>query len=276
MIPTDRAKYYSAARHRVVRNTIEGYMAKPLPLKLGIEPLVEATCELRVKPSIPLHTVLPGYLFTKLIPADLGKLEQLAPAGIPASVRAQEPTLASAHLMRLEWKGHYVHFGETGIAITSMTPYPGWDFFKVDVANLFDTVLTSGFVQTVERYSTKYVNLFDGQGGIRPHAAFDLSLGIGSFKLTDEICQLRVEVHGGEFLNILTIASSAVVVQPVLGQRAGAIVDVDSICQLQSADVETFRSELISRLDALKIHNKTAFFDILTHETIEALMPTYE
>lgn len=251
-------------------------MSKRLPSKLGVEPLIEATCELRVKARVPLHTVLPGYLIAKLDDDDVGDPEQLPAMQIPHLVRAHEPNLANAHLMRLEWRGHHVNFGDAGIALTSRHPYPGWIEFKRDVIFLFDTILTSDFVEGIERYSAKYTNLFDGQGGVRPSDAFDWSLSVGEFHVSDENCQLRVEIGSEEFLTVVMIATSAMINHVKLGQRAGAIVDVDVLCRHATNDVATFKSELAWRLDAVKQHNKTTFFNVLKDGTIAALKPSYD
>ena len=250
-------------------------MAKPLPSKLGHPPVVEATCELRVKSSTPLHTVLPGYLIAKL-GSDLGKLEQLPSMQIPPNVRALEPSLAAAHLMRMAWKGHYVHFGDAVISLTSRHPYPGWAIFQQDVVDLFATVLSDSIVEGIERYSVKYANLFYGQCGISPHEAFNWSLRVGEIQVTDENCQLRIEVPSNEFLTILMIASSATVNHAVLGHRVGAIVDVDVLCHYVTDDIATFRTELTMRFDAVKQHNKSTFFNVLKDSTIVALEPEYD
>jgi uncharacterized protein (TIGR04255 family) len=250
-------------------------MPKPLPTKLGKEPLVEAVCELRVSPAGALHTVLPGYLFAKFRD-EIGATESLPAGMIPEVVRAQDPDLAYASIVRLEWRKYFVLIGSRSIAIACRLPYPKWPQFRTDALALFHSVLQSSLVRGIDRYSVKYVNFFpsaDGKTGFTE--MMDWSLRIGELTVARERTQLRVEVPSGDVVTVLTISSPAQVTGPHEPAKLGGVVDVDTVCNYVTNDVAAFDTELEVRLNHVRQINKQAFFDCLTQKSIDLMEPEY-
>lgn len=250
-------------------------MQKPLPIKLGKEPLLEAVCELRVSPVGALHTVLPGYLFAKF-PGQVSSIEQLPAGAIPDAMRAQEPNLAYAAVMRIGWKNYFVLIGPRSVAIACRLPYPGWTAFKADTIELFHSVLHSKLIRGIDRYSVKYINFFpspDGKVGYTD--MMDWSLRIGDFTVAHEGTQIRVEIQDGDLITVISIVSPAEVKAPDDPVKRGGIVDVDSISTHVTNDLNNFDEELEDRLDRIRLANKQAFFNCLTNDAIVALEPEY-
>lgn len=250
-------------------------MPKPLPTKLGKEPLVEAVCELRVSPTGALHTVLPGYLYAAFR-CEIGATEQLPAGMIPEVVRAQDTNLAYASVVRMEWRKYFVLIGSRSVAIACRLPYPKWPQFRADALALFHCVLQSSLVKGIDRYSVKYINFFPSADGNKGFTEMmDWSLRIGELTVANESTQLRVEVSSGDVVTVLTISSPAQVTRPTESAKLGGVVDVDTVCNHVTNDVAAFDAELEARLNHVRHINKQAFFDCLTQTSIDLMEPEY-
>lgn len=252
-------------------------MPKPLPNKLGKEPIAEAVCELRVSPIGPLHTLLAGYLYATFR-GQVGPSEQLPAGMIPDVMRTQDPNLAYASVVRIPWRQYFVLIGARNVAIACRLPYPGWAKFRLDIHELFRTVIKSDLVKGVDRYSVKFINFFPSDDAKQGNTAMlDWKIQFGEFVLGKENVQLRVEVPNDKDMVTIVSITSPAQYQPE-GEPAslGGVIDVDTVCAHVTNDLATFDSELEHRLDAIRITNKQAFFDCLTPDSIEAMEPTYE
>ncbi len=252
-------------------------MPKPLPSKLGKEPIVEAVCELRVSPTGALHTVLPGFLYATFRP-DVGPPEQLPAGMIPEAMRAQDANLAYASIVRIPWRKYFVLIGARNVAIACRLPYPGWAQLRLDIHELFRTVIKSQLIRGVDRYSVKFTNFFPSSDGKQGNTEMlDWKVQFGEFVLDKETVQLRVEIpHAKDTVTIMTISSPAQYQPEGEPSRSGGVVDVDTVCAHVTNDLATFDAELEGRLDALRLTNKQAFFDCLTHASIKEMDPQYE
>ena len=249
-------------------------MAKPLPIKLGKEPLIEAVCELWVTTSQPLHTVLPGLMLAQFS-ADIGKTAALPASQLPEEIRSRLEQLARAPLVGIEWRGLKVLVGERQLAVSCGKNYPGWSEFRRAIADLFQYLLKLGFIQKVERYSLKYVNLFEIS---KPEFLnkLDLSLGGEGVIAKANITSLRMDKVDGDILTIVNITTPATVLTENFAQLVGSIVDVDAIFNSGAIATEQFRENMLERLDSIRRVNKQAFFDSFTPEAIKAMEPTYD
>lgn len=252
-------------------------MPKPLPSKLGNEPLVEAICELYVKPAdgVSLHSVLPGYLYAKF-PHEVTSFEQLPASGLPDILRQQEPAFANAPLIRLVWRRYFILIGSRQIALACRLPYPGWTSFKDDILLLFGMLLGSDLAHGIERYSMKYVNFFPSTGEVGNTSMMDWKVRVGEFSLRSEAVQLRLEVPKDEFLTVVTVVSPASVKREGGLEQSGGVIDVDTICTVSIPDVAEFCTQLPDRLQKIRLANKQEFFDCLTPSAIQGLKPEYD
>ncbi|MBT9487303.1 MAG: TIGR04255 family protein [Rubrivivax sp.] len=249
-------------------------MAKRLPFKLGKEPLLEAVCEVRVSSKVGLHTVLPGYLVAKGI-CDQPVIEQLAAAQVPDAVRANEPGLRDSPLVSVRWTNFALLIGQRSIAVANPAPYAGWDQFRRQIEAVLGLVLASGFVDRVERYSMKYVNLFAEDSSLSGAEAIDLNLRLGLFALSaNNNIQLRAELTEDGFVTVVSVIASAVV-QSSTGVRTGAILDIDTVREGIAMSPTDFAGNLRSLLDDIRMRNKRVFFDSLLDEAIIKLEPQY-
>lgn len=236
---------------------------------------MEAVCELRVSPTGALHSVLPGHLY-QTFREQVSGLETLPAGAIPDALRAQDPNLSFAPVVRVSWRNYFVLIGPRSVAIACRLPYPGWQQFRTDALELFRSVLVSSLIRGIDRYSVKYVNFFsspDAAAGFT--GMMDWSLRIGSFIVGTEATHVRVEIADGEVITVLTLASPAQVTIPSEPTKIGGVVDVDTVCAHVTNDLVAFDSELEARLDRIRHVNKQVFFDCLTQEAIDQMEPEY-
>jgi uncharacterized protein (TIGR04255 family) len=249
-------------------------MAKPLPIKLGREPLLEAICQMNFVPGLELSGVLPGYLYAKL--PGVKQVEMLPASQIPEQLRKADPALQLQPLCRVHWEDFFILIAAESVAVAAKLPYVGWSRFKEKIVLVFGVVLMSPFMQgtSVQRYSMKYINLLESSDLAEQHRMLDWSVQCGQLTLNDEITQLRFEKRG-EFTNVVAIATS-VEVQVAASKKQGVLLDVDTISRDGPFEIEAFRNQLADRLEQLRQDNKRTVFDILTDTTIASLEPQYE
>src|SRR5690606_24858904 len=95
-----------------------------LPKILEREPLVDAVFEVRLKEAPSLADILPGFLFHELSPKPV--LQRLPAAEIPQPLRAHDPNLQFAPILRLEWDQYFIAIGERNFVVSCKLPYPKW------------------------------------------------------------------------------------------------------------------------------------------------------
>jgi uncharacterized protein (TIGR04255 family) len=250
---------------------------KPLPKKLANEPLVDAVCEVRVRSQVDLHTILPGLLYSQL--GGVGKVEQMPAMSIPEHLRSGRPEfqLTNNSLMRIHWGAYFVTVGTRNVVIGPRLPYRGWGDFRENALKVFQLLLANPFVEAVERYSTKYVNLVPAQQLAEQHNVLDWDIRIGPHRIVGQGTQLRTELRNAQYITIIQL-STGIAIEMVDSKetRIGSLIDVDTLCNDLHLDVKQFLAELPKRLDHIRHENKVVFFDCLRDSVIEAMGPTYE
>ncbi|WP_394752480.1 TIGR04255 family protein [Crenothrix sp.] len=246
-------------------------MKKRLPKKLNKEPLLEALLEVRFTCDLSASTILPGLLFGKL---DGNKsIEQLSTAQIPTAIREADPNLRFAPVYRLIWKQFHINIGDKSISIGCQSPdYPGWVEFKKAILDVVDILIGTNIIHSIERYSIKYVNLIPADSLEEQASLINCDIAIASHKVSKDAFQLRVEIHEDNFINIISVMSSAEILLPDHSIKKGVVVDIDTIVVISNEPLD----KVFENLESTRQLNKAKFFDCLTQKTIDSLEPTYE
>jgi len=250
-------------------------MPKRLPVKLNREPLVEATCQLRVASEVALNTVFPGYLLANH-PGDVTELQQLPAAMFPEPMRMINPELAYAPRVSFKFKGVLVMIGERSVAVTNPAPYLGWPHFKALIVEVFNDLLSSKLISGIERLSIKYLNVLKANEEPNPQKALAWNPGVGGLDLDMRTTHMRTEVRNDGLVTIVQLSGSVMV--QVRGQAAeeGALIDIDTVQPMEQQEPNKFANSLSNELDRVRRVNKEVFFECLTDEAVQALGPTYE
>ena len=245
-----------------------------VPKILESEPLIDAVFEVRLDGTSSLADTLPGFLFHQLEPRPA--LTRLPPAEIPKPMRANDPNLRFQPLFRLEWNKYFIAFGDQNIVISCRLPYPKWPSFKKTILDVTKRIAKLGITGAVTRYSVKYVNLIRAQNLAEQTAKINMAITLGPVQVKADPVNLQVHRREDEILHILSVFVGAEVKLPEGEPVSGAVVDIDSIRDVNLPDFETFANVLEPGLEQLKQANKKMFFGCLTDSAIEAMGPVYE
>ncbi|SRR5229473_6705637 len=245
-------------------------MAYRLPAKLGKAPVVEVTFEVRFSPAKEsTGDVLIGLLYSKF--PDYQKVETLPVAAVPRDVRDNDPNLRYLASHRLSTGAKSINVGDRVVVVSDGGPYQGWRDFLPHIAKVLDVVRQTGLAQTVERYSLKFVNV------LPPRDGKQLEQINGRFEIAGRLApeqgfRFRTEIVSGNFTTIIELIPNARTTSQT-ESREGLLVLVDTIRMLS---VEDIWDNSIPRLDELHELLKSAFFELLTVETINSLDPVWE
>ena len=245
-----------------------------LPVILEREPLVDAVFEVRLGGDPHMSDLLPGILFGQLDPKPT--IQRLPAAEIPQPIRANDPNLAFAPVIRLDWREFTISFGERNLVIGCKLPYPKWPRFKETILDIVAKVARVGIAGPVERYSLKYVNLIQAPTITDQITKINMAVRVGEVEVKDDHLSVQVHRSEGDTLHILSVVTGAQTVLPDGKQVFGAVVDIDSIRVAHFADFGTFESKLAPLVETLRQANKIKFFSCLTEAAIKEMGPKYE
>ena len=249
-------------------------MIAKLPKILEKEPLVEAVFEVRMGGEPLLADLLPGVLYGQLEPRP--ELQRLPAAEIPKPIRAADPNLVFAPLVRLNWHEFTISIGDRSFVVACKLPYPKWPRFKEAVLDIVGKVAAIGISGSVERYSLKYVNLIEAPTISQQINKINISVKVGDVQVNEEHVSVQVHRREKDTIHILSIITGA---EGKLGddrQISGVVVDIDSIRIGQFPNFEDFASQLEPAVETLRQENKVKFFSCLTDATINDMGPTYD
>lgn len=248
-----------------------------LPTSLKHEPLIDVVFEMRFGPienRPALADVLPGLIFHKL--GSTAKLSRFPQADIPLSLRDQDPNLHYAPLVRIESDTHLISVGDRVLIVNCKLPYPKWKGFRERIFEVLGWISELKLNLTVTRYSLKYVDLIESNSLVEQMSKIKLGVSVGSVEATNH--QLNLELHQrcDDQMHIQKIMLGVSVTLLDQTTKQGAIIDVDSIANVQATELSTLVETFAGDLDSLRRKNKELFFDCLQQETIESFEPTYE
>lgn len=244
-----------------------------LPIKLGKEPLVEATFEMRFTSRLPASNLLPGVLFGGL--SGDKSLERLPVANLPEQIRVADVNLLYAPLIRVHWTNKFVLLiGDRSLGVGCKLPYPGWAEFKPSIIKVVELLQSTDIVEAVERCSIKATNVMPSSLGA-PKDIVISELTISSHNIFDHNFQVRVEVKEDQLVHIVQIAAEGKAALPDGTNRVGMIIDIDTISDLDKMPKSSFATFLPNHLELLHDKNKQMFFSCLRKEALEKLEPQY-
>ncbi len=257
--------------------------SQKLPVKLGKEPLIDVVCGVGLDCAQPIDTFIPGLLLKKLD----GKqpiFEALPAAGIPAEVRAVALPSQNTPLMRVIVDSQFVVLiGQKWLGVACQMPYAGWESFRPMIEKVFSVISEAPFINSIERYSLKYVDFLPKRDDCAPLDFFNLKIDLAGRRLKGEPTQLRAEISDQPFVHILTVLSQVRLnrVLPPVAPKAplssdGSILDVDTQRIADAMPVSAFLENLPTLLDEIHFANKQFFFDLLSESGLSDLDPHYD
>ncbi|MBU9185290.1 TIGR04255 family protein [Burkholderia multivorans] len=248
---------------------------KPLPTKLGKEPLIDVVCGVNFESDAPADSLLPGLLLPKL-DGKQPRFEPLPAAQLPQVLRDNDPNLQNAPLMRVVVDERFtVLIGSKWLGVGCQMPYAGWAAFSEMIQTVFGVLGDAPFVKAIVRHSLKYVDFIAEPQGGASLSRFQINIEIAERKISDQPTQLRTEIAEPPFLHATTIYSPATANKVDGTKVQGALVDVDTH-RIERFSVEAFLRELPQLLDAIHSANKEFFFALLSDAGLQELEPRYD
>lgn len=247
-----------------------------LPIRLGAEPLLEAVCEMRFASSFPASNILPGLLLQGLqAEENQMSMQRLPASNLPKEMREIDPALRDAPLIGLKWGGRNILIGDSLISVSCGKNYPGWKAFRADIEKVFRIAAGSQIIQSITRFSLKYVDLIPG-GNLETAGGLDISVKLGELTLDRQNTVIRMEVVDPPYLHVVNAMTAADAVQEGAAPVRGSLIDVDTLHLSPQASVQEFMDRLVHNLDDAHARNKRMFFECLTQETLDRLEPSYD
>lgn len=245
-----------------------------LPSRLNKEPLVDAIFELRFSSETPATNLLPGFFFGKL--ECERHIEHLPAMQIPTQVRESDQNLQFTPLLKIKWKTFTISIGDKVIVLGCGLPYPGWSVFKEAILDVMKVTSELGLLQSVVRYSLKYVDLVPSLSIAEQIDDIALELKMGSYELISDRFNIRLDLQRDGVLHIVNIVASAQAQLSNGKAIEGLVVDTDSIVNANDVTFADWMGSSEALLDSLHQSNKQTFFDILSEKAIEKLEPEYD
>ena len=249
--------------------------ATELPKRLGKEPIVDVIFECRFNSKLPASNILPGIFYAKFSDEER-YLERLPQSEIPEFIRNNDPNMEYLPLVRVRLKDYMFLIGDKSLAVACNLPYKGWAKFKEQIIKAIEILESSELVESISRYSLKYVDLIPSESLTEKIKPVDLDLRIGSNRLNNESFQIRLDVKKDKFINIIQIISNVRAVDINGNEKEGVVIDIDTIEQLQNIQLSEFQKNFNEQLDNLHHVSKSTFFDCLSSEILQYLEPSYE
>jgi len=242
-----------------------------LPVQLTKNPLVSVVFEIRFDSTVPMSSVLPGLLYTKLGCTTINKTPH---ADIPEIVRQQNDQFAYVPVITMDWGEYQVNIGDKVLMLACSMPYLGWEAFSMKIHELISHFSASGFPVRVERFSLKYVDLFEYQNinEIKPLLNFNVLIGGEGVDL--EYVQLRSEKRIENTVTIMQFIGQAEAHMGDGTSKFGLLIDIDCIKPIDNIPLEKFNI-FHDELDSLHLKTKKEFFNFISKEGLVYLGAIY-
>jgi uncharacterized protein (TIGR04255 family) len=244
---------------------------KALPIKLDNNPIIEALFEIRFAGNVEsLADILPGLLYPH-VKHDFPKIEPLPT--IPKEIVKNDLKLNYRPSHRLVGTNYSILLGESVFTLSSAPPYQGWPHFQSQIQTLLQVLKQTEVIESVERFSLKYVNLLPAELNQPELDMLKLKAELGTYDLKNHHCLIRTEINQDDFLNIINlIPQTKVVIQNTQEHLSGLLIDIDTIYEKCFTN---FWEEIYPLLEKAHLIEKSIFFNVLKKETITQLKPIW-
>lgn len=242
-------------------------MTEVIKKTLREDPIIEALFEIRFscKQGLP-NNLLAGVLYNAL-KEKFPKSETLDINNLPTEIRERDPSLRYEAYQRFSGDNGQVNVGPRVFSVACTRPYMGWDAFKPLIVDCLKHLNSTGFVEKVERYSLRYINVFQASNDLsEQYSKINFHGALGGIDLSKIKTQMQMEFLENDILQKVSISSNTNVKFSYRNETlSGLMLDID--CISHSVD-DDFWEDASVKID--KIHNAVTdiFFQTANKEAL--------
>jgi uncharacterized protein (TIGR04255 family) len=247
-------------------------MSNKLPKKLTNCPLVETVLEMRFISQFPDDAVF-GVVYNSLLPEFGHFISKGQPIlQVPAEIREKDPSMRFQPYYQMTSDNLSIGIGPRSIIFSNRAPYKGWVGFKEFVQSALDLIFTTDAVQTVQRLSIRYINIFDMP--LFKATKVNIFLGKPDFNPA-AVTTLHTEIPQTDgSLLVFQLNNNVMVSVNGLSPKKSSMIDIDSIQVVNKTKLET-KNEIDCIISKLHENEKDAFFNLLSDDFLTSLSPVY-
>lgn len=234
-----------------------------LPKKINPCPIVDSILELRFATSFP-HDAIFGIVYNAF-KSDYPKYESLPILQLPEPVRKTDPNLKFKPYYRLSNDKFVIQIGADVATISSFPEYAGWDTFKVEITNYFNTIKALSIIDNVSRIALRVINFFPN---VDIFQQAKIALTISEEPIVSQKTLLTTGfVYDNGINSTLNISNDA-----MINLAQGSIIDIDTFREYNKVfDV----SSIISEIETIHDKEKALFFSLLKDDFLKKFNPEY-
>jgi uncharacterized protein (TIGR04255 family) len=243
--------------------------AKPIPVKLKHDAIVEAVFEIRFD-----VTTLPEIFFARLAdtsPWNAFEQRRLPAHQIPDSLREGDSSLRYQAVFELAKSAEHraVRIGQHVLSYHRTEPYVGWERFHPELDEIIAALFAKADGLAVTRLGFRYINaLRSDLHGIRHLSDLDLTFAIAHEAIGESV-NVNFTTAVSDNTQCTVRLATADLVQGALPPATSVLVDVDVFTKdsFKTGDEATVRDWV----EFAHEKEKEQFFRLLKSETIDAL-----
>lgn len=244
---------------------------KELPIKLELDPIVEAIFELRFTSNYPSEAVF-GIIYQNIFKVHQNLINIPLPiTQIPEAVRNLDPNLKYQPYNRLQSDSWGINIGPNVISFFTQKPYMGWLKWKKVIEEILQKIMEANFFNNIERSGLRYINFI--KENVLQVANMDIK--IIDKQLDKQLTSLRTEFQENNYTEIIQILNNA---NMTIGneQKFGSLIDIDVTREFTKDSIDIFNKEINNILDESHEKVKSLFYKFLKEDYVDSLKPIYE
>lgn len=240
-----------------------------LPVKLELEPIVEAVFELRFVSRYPSEAVF-GIIY-QIIQKEYPDMKNIPLPIIPEAVRSLDPNLKYQPHNRLQSNLWGINVGPNVISFSAQNPYMGWFKWKEIITKILQKIIDIKFFNVIERSGLRYINFIEKN--VLQVTHIDVKI-IGK-KLDKQQTSLRTEFLEDNYIEIIQILNNANMVINN-NPKIGSLIDIDIVKDFTNGNVNFIYEEIENILEESHSKVKSLFYKFLKDDYLNSLKPIYE
>jgi len=241
-----------------------------LPIRLELDPIVEAVFELRFISSYPPEAVF-GIIY-QIIQKEYPNMKNISLpiTQIPGAVRNLDPNLKYKPHNKLQSNLWGINVGPNVISFSAQNPYMGWFKWKEIITKILKRIIDVEIFNVIERSGLRYINFIEKS--VLQVTNVDITI-VGK-KLNAQQTSLRTEFQEDNYTETIQILNNANMFIDNK-QKFGSLIDIDIAKDFANENVNFIYKEIENLLEESHSKVKSLFYKFLKDDYLNSLKPIY-